>query len=125
MLNSFKLKFFVDIMLVKLRRPSDVTPQQMNFDPSFPADGIEATVIGFGATVEGGSSSFTLQQVAIPIVSFDACDGFWNKLDKATQVCTGTNMLYPTSTLLFFPTSSNLSLYFYRSTRRFKRYLSG
>jgi Trypsin len=81
---------FVDIMLVKLRQPSDVTPQQMNFDPLFPADGTEATVIGFGATVEGGFSSFTLQQAAIPIVPFDACDSFWNKLDKATQLCAGT-----------------------------------
>lgn len=78
-----------DIMLVKLRRPSDVTPQEMNFDPLFPADGSEATVIGFGATVEGGSSSFALQQAAIPIVPFDACDSFWNKLDKATQLCAG------------------------------------
>ena len=88
------LFLFTDVMLVKLRRPSDVTPQQMNFDPLFPADGTEATVIGFGATVEGGSSSFTLQQAAIPIVPFDTCDGFWNKLDKATQLCAGTCLSY-------------------------------
>jgi hypothetical protein len=80
-------------MLVKLRRPSDVTPQQVNFDPSFPTDGTEANVIGFGATVEGGSSSFTLQQAAIPIVPFNACDSFWNKLDIATQLCTGMTYL--------------------------------
>ena len=76
-------------MLVKLRGPSTVTPQQLNFDPLFPADGIDATVFGYGDTAEGGSSSFTLQEAAIPIVSYDACDSFWNKLDEPTQICTG------------------------------------
>lgn len=86
---------FVDIMLVKLQGPAAVTPQQMNFDPLFPADGTNATVIGFGDTVEGGSPSFTLQEAAIPIVSFSECDSFWNKLDEPTQICTGTFMFLP------------------------------
>ena len=90
---SIVLLSFVDIMLLKLRRPSDVIPQQMNFDPLFPSDGSEATVLGYGATVEGGSSSFNLQQATIPIVAFDACDSFWNKLDKSTQLCAGTQKI--------------------------------
>jgi hypothetical protein len=81
-------------MLVKLRRPTDVTPQEVNFDAMFPTDGTEATVIGFGATVEGGLSSFTLQQASIPIVPFDECDSFWNKLEDATQLCAGTKLFF-------------------------------
>jgi hypothetical protein len=81
---------FLDIMLVKLQGPAAVTPQSMNFDPLFPSDGTEATVTGYGYTVEGGTPSFTLQEAAIPIVSFNECDSFWNKLDEPTQICTGT-----------------------------------
>jgi Trypsin len=77
-------------MLVKLSQPSDVTPQRLNFDPSFTASGSDAVVIGYGATSEGGPSSFDLQEVKIPIVPYAECDSFWNKLDEATQICTGT-----------------------------------
>ncbi len=81
-------------MLVKLREPSDVTPQQVNFDPLFPVDGTDATVIGYGAIVEGGKGVPNLQEADIPIVPYDECDSFWNKLDEATQICTGTQMFY-------------------------------
>ena len=76
-------------MLVKLSQPAATTPIKINFDPLFPADGADSTVIGYGATSEGGSSSFVLQKVSIPIVSYDQCDGFWNKLEATTQICTG------------------------------------
>ena len=93
-LISTFLLYFVDIMLVKLRGPSGVTPQQVNFDPLFPADGTDATVIGYGATVEGGKVVPNLQEADIPIVPYDQCDSFWNKLDEATQICTGTFLFY-------------------------------
>ena len=81
-------------MLVKLREPSTVTPQQLNFDPLFPTVGTEATVSGYGKTGEGSSLSFTLQKAAIPIVSFDECNNFWKKLEEPTQVCTGKYCIF-------------------------------
>ena len=83
------LQSFVDIMLVKLAVPSTVEPIQLNFDPNFPPDGSDAKVIGYGATSEGGKSSFTLQEALIPIVPYSQCDSFWNKLDANFQICTG------------------------------------
>lgn len=78
-----------DIMLVKLSGTSGTVPMEMNFDPQFPPDGVDAKVIGYGATSEGGSSSFVLQEALIPIVPYGQCDSFWNKLDAITQICTG------------------------------------
>jgi hypothetical protein len=76
-------------MLVKLSAPSTISPIKINFDPQFPPDSVDSRVIGYGATSEGGSSSFVLQEVSIPIVPYDQCDSFWNKLEATTQICTG------------------------------------
>jgi hypothetical protein len=76
-------------MLIKLSQPVGTTPIQLNYDPQYPPDGVDAKVIGYGKTSENGSSSFTLQEASIPIVPYLQCDSFWNKLDASTQICTG------------------------------------
>jgi Trypsin len=76
-------------MLVKLLTPSDVTPQVINFDPAFPSPGADATLVGYGATSEGGASSFILQEASIPTIAFTACDSYWNKLVDSDQICAG------------------------------------
>ena len=83
-------------MLVKLSGSAGIPSTQINYDPQYPPEGIDSKVIGYGATSEGGSSSFTLQEAVIPIVPFLQCDSFWNKLDSTIQICTGK--LYRTLT---------------------------
>ena len=77
-----------DIMLLKLATPSSAPLQQLNFDPSFPADGTLATVIGFGATSEGDpGGSFNLLETSNSITSFADCNAFYGFIMEATQIC--------------------------------------
>jgi len=78
-----------DIMLVKLTSPSDAPLQLLNFDGTVPADGTEVTVIGFGATSEGGQSSVNLLETTSDIVPFDDCNNFYGTIDDAIMVCAG------------------------------------
>lgn len=79
---------FNDIMLLKLATPSSAPLQELNFDPTFPADGAEALVIGYGATSDGGDSSAQLLQANVDIESFEACDNFYGFLMEDIQICT-------------------------------------
>jgi hypothetical protein len=75
-------------MLVKLLTPSDAPIQQVNFDPAFAPPGTDATVIGYGATSEGGLSSSALLEVTLPIISYSECDSYYNKIVDPIQICT-------------------------------------
>jgi Trypsin len=77
-------------MLVQLRTPSSAPLQQINFDAAFPPVGSDATVIGYGVTSPGGSSSTTLLEVTLPVVSFTECDSYYNTIVEPTEICTCT-----------------------------------
>lgn len=77
-----------DIMLLKLATPSSAPLQQLNFDSSFPADGTLATVIGYGATMEGApSGSFELMETSNNIASFQDCNDFYGFIMDEIQIC--------------------------------------
>jgi secreted trypsin-like serine protease len=81
-----------DIALIRLATPSSRTPVA----PIDSADtnsqaGDDATIIGWGALSEGGSTSDTLQQVAVPIVSNDACDDIYSNL-TGNMLCAGEEL---------------------------------
>jgi Trypsin len=81
--------FFADIMLVLLRTPSSAPLQQINFDAAFPLVGSDATVIGYGVTsTPGGTSSTTLQEVSLPVVSYTECDSYYNTIVDPIEICT-------------------------------------
>lgn len=77
-----------DIMLLKLATPSSAPLQQLNFDPSFPAENTQATIIGFGATSEGApNGSSVLLETSNSIASFQDCNAFYGFIMDATQIC--------------------------------------
>jgi trypsin len=79
-----------DLMLVKLSRPTDVTPVQLNFDNNVPVVGEPVTVIGFGNTEENGEFSQVLLKTSVDIFPFEACDNYFGGIDNNTMLCAGT-----------------------------------
>jgi secreted trypsin-like serine protease len=75
-----------DYMLLTLDSPVDTTKFpviKLNNDKSLPKTDAMLTVIGFGATTEGGSQSNTLLKVDVPANSHQPCSnstvGLWRK----------------------------------------------
>ena len=75
-----------DVMLIKLERPSDIPVATWNTDDSYPSDGDELTVIGFGRTAYGGSRSELLLKVNVPMV--EDCSDTQPGLTE-NQMCAG------------------------------------
>jgi secreted trypsin-like serine protease len=80
-----------DISLLNLRRPSSKAPvkvagagERSLWDPS----DLE-TMVGWGATEEGGDTPDTLQERRVPITTDQYCDGAYSDFDPATMVCAG------------------------------------
>jgi trypsin len=66
-----------DFMLLKLARPvsnSNLKPVPLNRNSNNPAPSDVLTVIGFGATSEGGNGSNQLLQVNVDAISFNTCN---------------------------------------------------
>jgi trypsin len=66
-------KLYYDFMLVKLKKPSKAPVVPWNTDRFFPETGTPLTVVGFGATVDGGSPINTLKQTELDLVDFEPC----------------------------------------------------
>jgi trypsin len=80
-----------DISLLNLSRASTKAPvkvagasERSLWDP---AD-LE-TIVGWGATEEGGDLPDTLQEAQVPITTDDYCAGAYSDFDAATMVCAG------------------------------------
>ena len=85
-----------DIALVELASPVNFNDPNVGFVclpprnlTSYPSEGMNSTAIGWGRLVEGGSASYTLQQVQMPIVSTSnqSCASLIN--DPVIQFCAG------------------------------------
>ncbi|WP_454620428.1 trypsin-like serine protease [Bradyrhizobium cenepequi] len=82
-----------DIALLRLRSPASSPPQKLvsrRVSDSLVAERRKSTVIGFGRTSEGGSSSARLKQVDVPIVGQPACRNVYGS-DRITTAnfCAG------------------------------------
>jgi len=69
-----------DFLILKLDRPSTKTPIPINLDSTIPIDGQELTVMGFGARVEGWSSTNFLRDVNVFAMPHDNCNANYNGL---------------------------------------------
>lgn len=80
-----------DITVLTLSRASTKQPTQV----AGPADrglwttGTKTTIVGWGATKEGGSSPSTLQKAQVPIVSDADCAKAYRGFETLSQVCAG------------------------------------
>lgn len=83
-----------DIMLIKLKEEVSFPPVSINFNDTNPVEGSNAvlTVIGFGATSEGGSGSTRLKEVNVNYVDADQCDEMYGgrgSIKRDTMLCAG------------------------------------
>jgi trypsin len=81
-----------DVAVLKLAAPSSQAPIPLAHasDSALFAPGVLATVIGWGATSEGGSGSDRLLEVALPILSDAACAAHYGTSTvAATEICAG------------------------------------
>lgn len=83
-----------DIMLIKLNEEVPFSPVSINFNDNNPVEGSNAvlTVIGFGATSEGGAGSSRLKEVDVNYVDPDRCDemyGGFGDIKRNIMLCAG------------------------------------
>jgi trypsin len=81
-----------DFMILTLDSPVDTTKFpviKLNNDRSLPKTDAMLTVIGFGATKEGGSQSNTLLKVDVPANSHKLCLAQYNWVKEAVHLCAG------------------------------------
>jgi trypsin len=82
-----------DYALLELATPSEYTPVKLQqVEVEIPSDGEGApvsTVIGFGATSEGGPQSDVMLKVDKPLVSFDQCNEAYEGEITEQMICAG------------------------------------
>jgi trypsin len=82
-----------DFMLVQLARPVSnpaLVPIAVNDVPTTPADNDVLTVIGFGTTSEGGSTSNRLQQVTVNYFDYEKCNQLYGgQIVDSVMFCAG------------------------------------
>jgi secreted trypsin-like serine protease len=80
-----------DILIVKLSRPSTITP--VPWATTVPADGATTTAVGFGATdFNDNTPNPILLKVDVPVVSFNTCNSanYYNGgIDRTSMLCAG------------------------------------
>mmetsp|Transcript_23643 Transcript_23643/g.41987 ORF Transcript_23643/g.41987 Transcript_23643/m.41987 type:complete len:321 (+) Transcript_23643:1527-2489(+) len=78
-----------DLALIKLNSPVNISASVQPITIStLPADGTNLTVVGWGALSQGGFGSDVLQEVTVPVVSFDTCNSAYGDLDSS-MFCAG------------------------------------
>lgn len=85
-----------DFLLLKLGRTVlGITPTVINKDSNVPYDTQSITVVGYGATYEGGPMSSTFQEVVLNHVPYDECSENYGYLgvdvDEETMFCAGVD----------------------------------
>jgi trypsin len=80
-----------DYLVMKLNSNASQTPITMNSNPNYPVSNQSLTVIGFGTTLNAGTSlSTTLQQVNVNYVPQQACNADYpGEIDATSMLCAG------------------------------------
>lgn len=81
-----------DVALLHLAEPATQEPMTLigEDESALWAEGVTATIIGWGLTSTGGSGSRDLLQTTVPMVSDANCEKVWGRTFKpANQVCAG------------------------------------
>src|SRR3954464_6422707 len=80
-----------DITLLKLSRNSTKTPTKVSGtgETGLWAAGTSETIVGWGATSEGGSTPNHLQEANVPITTDAYCSGAYSDFDPRTMICAG------------------------------------
>jgi len=80
-----------DISLLKLSRASTKAPVKVSGtgEGSLWSPGTLESIVGFGATEEGGETPDTLQEAQVPITTDSYCAGAYSDFDPATMICAG------------------------------------
>ena len=80
-----------DISLLKLSQSSAMTPTQVAGagERSLWTAGTLETIVGWGATEEGGDVPDNLQEARVPVTTDEVCAGAYSDFDPQTMVCAG------------------------------------
>ena len=80
-----------DISILKLTRASTKAPTKVAGagERELWAAGTLETIVGWGATEEGGDAPDVLQEAQVPITTDAYCAGAYSDFDAATMVCAG------------------------------------
>ena len=80
-----------DISLIQLSQSSTMAPTQVAGagERSLWTAGTLETIVGWGATEEGGDIPDNLQEARVPITTDAYCAGAYSDFDPATMVCAG------------------------------------
>jgi secreted trypsin-like serine protease len=80
-----------DVTLLKLSRPASHAPTQVAGagETSSWAPGSLETIVGWGATSEGGDTPDTLQEAQVPVTTDAYCAGAYSEFDARTMLCAG------------------------------------
>ena len=78
-----------DWALVELASPASVAPLSIANQGETALNSGTFTVIGWGATTEGGGQSTTLKKAGVPFVSDAVCAQSYGELAPATELCAG------------------------------------
>lgn len=79
-----------DFVLLKLSGSSkSIAPITLNDNPNTPAAGATVTAIGWGATSEGGSTSYKLREVNLSVVSQSQCQLIYGPTVTDNMICAG------------------------------------
>mmetsp|Transcript_10574 Transcript_10574/g.17808 ORF Transcript_10574/g.17808 Transcript_10574/m.17808 type:complete len:322 (+) Transcript_10574:1181-2146(+) len=81
-----------DFIVLKLNSPVSNKPIRLNRSINNPSDNEDITVIGFGATSEGGDGSNILQEVKVQAVPHSTCVSQYGKdIKRAIHLCAGVS----------------------------------
>jgi trypsin len=88
---SYLLTQGYDVTLLHLSRPSASTPTKIAGagETASWAAGTTETIVGWGATAEGGDTPDTLQEAQVPVTTDATCAGAYSEFDAATMLCAG------------------------------------
>jgi secreted trypsin-like serine protease len=80
-----------DISLLQLSQPSTMAPTQVASagERDIWSPGTLETIVGWGATEEGGDVPDNLQEAQVPITTDQYCAGAYSDFDPLTMVCAG------------------------------------
>ena len=88
---SYLLSDGYDISILKLSRASTKAPTPVSgaAEESLWAPSTMETIVGFGATEEGGDTPDTLQKAQVPITTDAYCANAYDSFEAQTQICAG------------------------------------